>query len=144
MAEQFITKKHKVYVLDENGERKVNSKGKFITETKATEYRIDADFIPSRIDEITQEFIENYCVSKNQMKWLLAEVEKKEVRKFTKATKLNGVSYKAGDTCEQPISFVSMRSDFATKFFPEIIVGDSQKEKKPTWAELIKAKYAKK
>lgn len=144
MAEQFITKIHKVYVLDENGNRTKNEKGKFITKPVETTYRIDADFIPSAIDEITQEFIENYCVAKKKTEWLVAEASKKETRKFTKPTKLHGVSYKAGDTCEQPISFVTMRSDFATKFFPEIIVGDKPKEHEETFNEKMLRLYGKK
>lgn len=144
MAEQYIVKKHKVKVLDEEGNPKKNTRGKDIFKTIETQYRIDADFEPERIDEITQEFIENYCVAKNQTKWLIAEVSKKETRTFKKEAKLNGVVYKAGDSVEQPISFVSMRSDFANKFFPHIVIGDNPKEKKETFNERMIRLYGKK
>lgn len=88
-----------------------------------TKYRIDADFKPKIIGEITQEFIENYCEANNQGEWLLSILDKTDKRK---------------DGKEIPISFMSVRKEFALKFFPKIIKG---KKKEPTWAERMKEKF---
>lgn len=112
---QFITKTHK-------------SKG----EEVSTTYRIDADFIPTQISDICQEFIENYCVAHNELEWLIGVATKKV--QFEKG--------KDGEkkVVEQANPFVSVRAEFAKKFFPSIVKGSAHKE---TWAESLLRKYGK-
>ena len=57
MAEQWITKS-----------KKVND------ETVETKFRIDAEFIPKKTNDICMEFIMNYCEANNETDWLLEEV----------------------------------------------------------------------
>ena len=57
MAEQWITKS-----------KKVND------ETVETKFRVDADFIPKKANDICMEFIMNYCEANNETDWLLDEV----------------------------------------------------------------------
>lgn len=127
---------HKVKRLDENGKPIKNDKNRFVYDVVNKEYRIDADFKPTAVEDIILEFIENYCVANGEEKWLVAQLEAKEN---------TNRKQKDGSTkiVEKDKSFVSIRSDFVNKFFPEIIKGD--KEKKPTKrAEMLARLTAKK
>ena len=70
-----------------------------------TEYRIDADFIPEKAEQICEEFIINYCEANNHEEWLYNEyteiIEKK-----------NG---KVGKR-----TFLEVRKDFIKKFFSNL------------------------
>jgi hypothetical protein len=125
MAAQYITKTHK------------DKEGKVIEVT----YRIDADFIPSKINEISNEFIENYCVAKNEVEWLLTTVntssyvvERKD--KETKAVRLETIQ------CDN-YPFINLRRDFALKFFPDIFKGKDA-DKQETFKARLNRLYGKK
>ena len=118
MAEQYITKKKKV-------------KG----EVKETTYRIDADFTPKAIGEISNEFIENYCVAKNEIEWLVNAVNTPSYEVRRKDGTVETVE------CEN-YPFVNLRRDFALKFFPEIIGGAGPVTE--TFKEKINRLYGKK
>ena len=122
--EQFITKKKIV-------------KGEVVETT----YRIDADFVPSAITDITQEFIENYCVAKGETEWL---VEMVSTASYTTMRK-NEEGKKVAVTveCDGNYPFVNQRRDFVVKFFPELIKG-KKKETEETFTERIKRLYGKK
>lgn len=130
MAEKKIKIKHKVKVLDESGKPIKNEKGNFVWETVEKEYRVDADFKPKAIDDICAEFIDNYVEANNEGEWFVGVLESKETYK-------NGE--KAGK--EKDISFVSIRSAFAHKFFPEIIKGKPEQEM--SFRDKMLAKYKK-
>ena len=130
MAEKKIKIKHKVKVLDESGNPIKNEKGNFVWEIVEKEYRVDADFKPKAIDDICAEFIDNYVEANDEGEWFVSVLESKE-------------TYKKGEKKgqEKDISFVTIRSAFAKKFFPEIIKGTSEKEK--SFREKMLAKYKK-
>ncbi len=130
MAEKKIKIKHKVKVLDESGNPIKNEMGNFVWETVEKEYRVDADFKPKAIDDICAEFIDNYIEANDEGEWFIGILESKE-------------TYKKGEKKgqEKDISFVTIRSAFAKKFFPEIIKGTSVKEK--SFREKMLAKYKK-
>ena len=118
MAEKYITKKKKV-------------KG----EVKETTYRIDADFTPKAIGEISNEFIENYCVEKNQIDWLVNAVNTPSYEVKRKDGTIEEVA------CEN-YPFVNLRRDFAKKFFPNIIGGTTPTAE--TFKDKINRLYGKK
>ena len=93
--------------------------------TKEIKYRVDSDFVPAKVSDICNEFIENYCFDKDQEDWLYEEYSKKEKRK-------KKVKNDDGTTSEilvdQDISFITLRSDFVNQFFPDIIVGSGKKK----------------
>lgn len=130
MSVQTIIKTHEVKVLDEQGNPIKDEKGKFVKEIVSKEYRIDADFVPSAIEDICIEFIDNYVEANNQGEWLLKQLEKKEVYKKGK---------KIGQ--EKEISFVSLRSFFANEFFKDIVKGAGKKEE--NFRNKLLAKYKK-
>ncbi len=120
MAEKWITKTKKI-------------KG----ETVETKYRIDADFKPVEIGEISMEFIENWCAANNQIDWLLEEVNITEyavIRDKGKPTERKEVV-----ACDN-YPFVNLRKDFVEKFFSYILKGD----KTETWKDKLNRKYGKK
>lgn len=113
--------------------KKVRKKDGSFAETK---YRIDASFIPAAVNEICDKFIINYCIANNEEEWLFNELNATETATANKDRKVtavvNGIkqknyNVKAGESYEQPKSFVSLRSDFANKFFPDIVKGSSTK-----------------
>jgi hypothetical protein len=124
MAAEYITKSYE------------NSKKEIVTK----QYRVDADFVPTSVDTICDKFIENYCVANNQIDWLVETVSKKTTSKRKiKDAEGNVTGHKE---VEVNYTFANIRSDFVTKFFPQILKGD--KGNKPlSFAEQIKAKYAK-
>lgn len=119
MAEQWITKSKKV-----NGE------------TVETKFRIDAEFIPKKTNDICMEFIMNYCEANNETDWLLEEVNTTSytVERKDKAT---GKTFTKVVECNN-YPFVSLRRDFITKFFPQLI---NQSAKRETWKEILNKKY---
>lgn len=123
MAEQTITKTKKV-------------KG----ETVSTTYRIDADFVPTKIADISNEFIENYCVAHNQLDWL-CEVVNTPSYTVQKKDKETGERRTVTVKCDN-YPFVNLRRDFAVKFFPSI-VGQAP-AKAETFKERINRIYGKK
>lgn len=130
MAEKYTIIKHKVKKLDESGNPIKDKKGHFTWETVEEKYRVDADFKPKAIDEICAEFIDNYVEENNEGEWFVSILESKE-------------TYKKGEKKgqEKDISFVTIRSAFAKKFFPEIIKGKPEQEK--SFREKMLAKYKK-
>lgn len=128
MAE-YVTKSHKVT----NGE----NKGKVVE----IQYRVDAAFVPSEINEISQEFIENYCVANNEIEWLLTTVN-------TTSYKVKRKDKETGNTIIETVQcdnypFINLRRDFAVKFFPSILKGDKA-DKAETMKERLNRLYAKK
>lgn len=105
MAEQYITKTHK------------NKAG----EEVKVEYRVDADFIPTEVSQITEEFIQNYVIAKGETAWLVAQYSEMEEA----VAKKDSRGKKAGQKYKQRKSFVSIRSAFVEKFFADIIKGKS-------------------
>lgn len=130
MAEKYITIKHKVKKLDADGNPIKNEKGNFVWQTVEKQYRVDADFKPTSIDEICAEFIDNYVEAHNEGEWFVSVLEQKE-------------TYKKGEKKgeEKDISFVTIRSAFANKFFSEIIKGKPEQEM--SFREKMLAKYKK-
>lgn len=122
MAEKYITKKKKV-----NGQE------------VETTFRIDADFVPAKANQICMEFIENYCVANDKIDWLLEEVnittysiERKNPETGKKETKIV--------KCDN-YPFVNLRRDFIQAYFPAILKGESAKPM--TWKEKLNQKYGK-
>lgn len=103
------------------------------------DFRIDAAFKPTRIDEICEEFIENYCEANNEIEWL---IEKVNTTKYTtkKKNKETGEIEEVEIECKN-YPFVNLRSDFVNKFFSDILKGNA--EKKPSLKERLNAKYKK-
>jgi hypothetical protein len=127
MAEQYIVKTHK--------------KKKTKEEVSIT-YRIDADFVPEKIADISPEFIENYCVANNEVEWLVATYNTKEypVKRKNKETKKEYIEIVNCEADGYP--FICVRKDFVNKFFPTIIKGKPAKEE--TNRERINRLYGKK
>lgn len=123
MAEKYITKKKKV-----NGQ---------VVETT---FRIDADFVPTKANEICMEFVENYCVANNKIDWLLEEVNIDTYSIQRKNPDTGAMETKIVKCDNYP--FVNLRKDFILAYFPSIIKGDSSKP--TTWKERINQKYGKK
>lgn len=130
MAVKYSIIKHKVKKLDESGNPIKDEKGHFVWEVVEKKYRVDADFKPTSIDEICAEFIDNYVEANNEGEWFVEVLQRTEV-------------YKKGEKKgqEKEISFVSIRSAFAKKFFKEIIKGEPEKEL--SFREKMLAKYNK-
>lgn len=102
MAEKYISITHK------------NKKG----EEKTINYRVDADFVPKKLDEICEEFIQNYCLAKGKEEWLDKQYESKETFEVkTSKRTYRGVEYTKGQKYEADKSFISIRKDFAKEFF---------------------------
>lgn len=131
MAVKYTTIKHKVKVRDENGAFVKDDNGKYVWEEVEKKYRIDADFKPKAIDEICAEFIDNYVEAHDEGEWFVSVLEQKE-------------TYKKGEKKgeEKDISFVTIRSAFANKFFSEIIKGKPEQEM--SFRDKMLAKYKKK
>lgn len=134
MAEYKIIE-HKVKRKDENNKFVKDEKGHFIFDTVSKEYRIDAEFKPNDVSEIIIDFIKNYCVANNQVDWLIEQLESKETHKK-----------KDGTVKKVDKSFISIRSAFIDKFFPEIRKGNVEKQptKHETMLAELKAMKAKK
>lgn len=130
MAAKYIVKTHLIKKLDKDGNAIKDENGKFVKEEVESQYRVDAGFKPTSIEEISKEFIDNYVEANNQGEWFVSVLESKE-------------TYKKGDKKgqEKDISFVSIRSKFVDKFFPEIRKGT--KEKEPSYRDKMLAKYKK-
>ncbi len=128
MAAEYIEIKHK------------NKDGK----EKTIKYRIDADFIPKKLGDICEEFIQNYCLDKGETDWLDKQYDSTEVFevKSDKGKKFDGVKYVKGDKYTAPKSFISIRKDFAEKFFDIKKKEEKTKTGRDKWAE--KKKKAKK
>lgn len=123
MAEQYITKKSK-------------RKGEIVETT----YRVDADFVPTATTQISQEFIENYCVANNQLEWLVAECNITSYQ-TSKKNKETGVLETITVDCKS-YPFVNLRADFVHKFFPDILKPKSAQTE--TFTERIKRLYGSK
>lgn len=128
MAEKYTIIKHKVKKVDEAGTPIKDEKGNFVWETVEKQYRVDPDFKPTAIDEICAEFIDNYVEAHDEGEWFVSVLEKKE-------------TYKRGEKKgkEKEVSFVTIRSEFAKKFFSEIIKGKADKEL--SFRDKMLAKY---
>ena len=118
MADKYVEKKHK------------NKDGKEVV----TKYRVDAAFVPTAVKEISEEFIQNYCEANGLEEWLTAQYEAKETAVAKTTTKRR----QAGDKYEIPKSFVSIRSDFVEKCFPDIIKGKSNDSPRDKWLKKHK------
>jgi ABC-type Fe3+/spermidine/putrescine transport system ATPase subunit len=120
MAEKIITKK--------------NGKGEDVF------YHAEAEFIPTKVDDICAEFIENYCVANGEIEWLVETCGKKTVSK--RKVKNDEGEVVGTKEVEIAYTFANIRSDFVQKFFPQILKGD--KANKPlSFADRIKQKYGK-
>lgn len=93
------------------------------------------------INEITIEYIMNYCKENNKVEWLKSLARETEMR--TKKTKVmaadeNGEMQEreVAEEVEQPISFISLRARFVDECMPEIKKGS---KKKTTFRDLIEA-----
>ena len=130
MSAKYTVIKHKVKKLDEAGNPIKNEKGNYVWETVEKQYRVDADFKPTSIDEICADFIDNFIEANNEGEWFVGVLEQTE-------------TYKKGEKKgeKKEISFVSIRSAFANKFFPEILKGTPEKEM--SFREKMLAKYKK-
>ena len=111
-------------------------------EVVETVFRIDADFVPEKVSEIAQEFIENYCVAKGETDWLVDEVS---ITSYTTIKKgEDGVKKEVTIDCTSTgYPFVNLRSDFVQKFFPQILKSKKAK-KEESFADRIKRLYGKK
>lgn len=91
-----------------------------------TEYRIDAEFVPSKQEEICEEFIINYCKDDdNNAEWLYSQ--------FTEIVKdKNGKAVKK--------SFLQIRKEFISKFFPALLVGKKKSNAKDDFIAMMKEK----
>ncbi len=69
-------------------------------------YNTNPTFVPTKANEISIDFIINYCEANNKIAWL-QEVASKEV-----PPNKNGK--------ERKISFMEIRNEFVIKFFPTI------------------------
>ena len=124
--------------------KKVRKKDGAYSEVK---YRIDATFIPASISEISDLFIINYCVANDKEEWLYNKLEETEKATANKDRRVKAVvngkeqhiNVKAGEVYQQPKSFVSLRSDFANEFFPDIVKGG---KKADSPLDDFKKKYA--
>ena len=125
MAAQYITKTHK------------NKQKEEVSIT----YRIDADFVPSEINEISYEFIENYCVAKKQLEWLIETVNitTYDVKRKNKETN----KYEIVTVTNNNYPFIMLRNDFAKKFFPQILKGLNAKPNE-TFKQRIMRLYGEK
>lgn len=105
-------------------------------EVKKIEYRIDASFVPEKVSDICMEFIINYCKANGAeaIKWLKDIANKKETQERTSTDK-NGE--KITKTVEVHTPFVSLRTAFAEKYFPDIIIGKSKGGK--SYLDIINA-----
>lgn len=130
--EEFITIAHKVKVKGDDG-KPIRKDGKFVWEEKKTKYRIDPDFIPSKVDEICEDFIQNYCDANGKEEWLEEQYNSTETRK----KKVDGKVVEE----TQPKSFVSIRSAFMDEFFSDIRKSNSGKAetKREAWLKKRKA-----
>ena len=122
-----------------------NKEGQFLPKSHKTKdgkevkvlYRVDAGFVPEKIGDICEEFIQNYVIAKNETDWLVAQYSEKEEATAKKDTKKR----KAGEKYLQDKSFVSIRSAFVEKFFPDIKKGTGKENTART--DFLK-KYGKK
>ena len=108
---------------------------------KTIKYRVDAGFVPKRLDEICEEFIQNYCISNDKEDWLdkqYASTENFVVKKDSR--KINGVEYKKGETYTTAKSFISIRRDFGKEFFGINKKEETKLKGRDKWAEKKKAK----
>lgn len=119
MAEQWITKSKR-------------AKGV----TVETKYRVDAEFIPKKANDICMEFIVNYCEANNETKWLLEEVNISSYI-VERKDKVTGETYTETVKCNN-YPFVNLRKDFIGKFFPSLLSNSTKKE---TWKEILNKKY---
>lgn len=118
MAE-YITKKYTKKAKNENEKNEVIE----------TQYRVDADFIPQKADEICQDFIVNYCEKTGEEDWLYRMFTEKIERKD-----------KEGNIKQVERTALEVRKEFIAKFFPSLVV-----EKKPKTAkELFLQRYREK
>lgn len=93
------------------------SKGKN-GEIKEITYNVNPDYKPLKVSDISMEFIINYCKAsgKDAIQWLKEIANKQE--KQTRNDKTIMVN----------TPFVTLRTAFAEKYFPDIIVGTKKKE----------------
>ena len=98
-----------------------------------------------------------WCKANNQVEWLKAEVAKEEdckvyPRKKVPALDDNGEVIKVNGKIKmvsvadkdkpytlvkRPISFITIKKDFASLFMPEILPKAEEKEKDPTFRDII-------
>ena len=106
-------------------------------EVRTTKYRVDPDFKPTDISEICVEFIENFCVAKDAIAWLVDKVNTTSYEVVRK-NKETGESYTETVKCDN-YPFVNLRRDFAQEFFPDIIKGKVARE---TFKDKINKLYS--
>ncbi len=136
--EKYKVIEKRVKKKDKDGNEIKDNNGKFVYETIATKYRVDAEFVPSAIGEICDDFMDNYVEAHNEGAWFVSQLEMKEPKKVR-------VKQADGSFIEEekmvPISFMTLRSNFAKKFFPNIVKSTSTN--KETYIERMLKKYKK-
>ena len=110
--EMYITKNYTKRVNGEN-------------QTIETKYRIDAEFVPSKANEICSEFIKNYCISKGKesIQWYIDKLEEEK----------ETVNEKTNTTEKVKLTAFEIRKAFIEKYFPTLL----KKEKKNSREDLI-------
>ena len=103
-------------------------------------YHVEAEYVPSKISDICEEFIVAYCEANGEeaINWLVKTVNTKVPTQRT--NKETGEKEKGEDIY---MPFVSLRSAFAKKYFPNIIKGDKKAEGS-SLRDRLNAKYGKK
>lgn len=91
------------------------------------EYRVDPSFTPESVGDICMEFIINYCKAngKEAIGWLKEIANREEEQERIHTNKKTGEKVTKKVMVHTP--FVSLRTAFAEKYFPNIIVGSSKK-----------------
>ena len=120
--EKYSTVERRVKKKDKEGNPLKDTSGRYVYETVAIKYRVDADFVPSEIGQICGEFMDNYIEANKQGEWFVALLEKTEPKKV-KEKQADGSEIEVIKNV--PLSFMSIRSEFAKKFFPNIVKSSS-------------------
>lgn len=136
--EKYKVVEKRVKKKDKDGNEIKDNNGKYVYETIAIKYRVDAEFVPSAIGEICDDFMDNYIQAHNEGEWFVSQLEMKEPKKV-KVKQADG-SIKEVEKME-PISFMTLRSNFAKKFFPNIVKATSSNTE--TFRDRMLKKYKK-
>lgn len=91
-----------------------------------TEYTIDKDFIPTKPEEICEEFIINFCMgNKKEEDWLFNQFQER-------------VKDKNGKEIKKP--FLQIRKEFIIRHFPKIAESKKKSSAKEDFINMMKAR----